>query len=552
MAERLAQESIASILCVYTHTYGPQIVLLTLLSAITIYRREMSCNHVYSSTADQDTTQQQQQQQQQRRRSQRSRATSTMSLQQQQQECEDLLDKAATWGSGGPLLAVVLTLWSLIVDETTKSGKETSGTNATVPTRPMTMEDMERALEGVSEWGSGEPILRALLQAWQQHQSEVGTTTTTTCRDGDYSNYCCGGDDDDDLARTSNKYDDTEQLLEGAAHYCSGRALWALFHVFSGMPMYSQPHQQQQQQDRQNEMHNRQRRIQTATTPSLYSSPYPHSLFTHSLSADVQVNTLSFLHPSDVTTLACVNKACRALIDGNTNNGRNNSVSRAVWKTLWERDYGWLIQEWKIGRVARDRSQNRSTPYSKQFYFEFAETYQNYVLAGQNSFDQALVGLHGNLYDITNFLNQHPGTPETLLMEAGRDATEYFEDIGHSTVARKKSIPFCVAVDLLCHEGLCGVQRFGPVDKPVDSPLASYAWPPMQRGWKRRPALLESVRTSLAGRRDTFLQQRIHQRHKQRALGADIVPYYDAWDRQWKAWYTDPHTFEPVFYSETT
>ncbi|NXW66761.1 CYB5B protein, partial [Eurystomus gularis] len=35
------------------------------------------------------------------------------------------------------------------------------------------------------------------------------------------------------------------------------------------------------------------------------------------------------------------------------------------------------------------------------------------------------------------FLFQHPGGEEVLLEQAGRDATESFEDVGHSTDARE-------------------------------------------------------------------------------------------------------------------
>lgn len=45
--------------------------------------------------------------------------------------------------------------------------------------------------------------------------------------------------------------------------------------------------------------------------------------------------------------------------------------------------------------------------------------------------------IHNNVYDITSFLNEHPGGEEVLLEQSGRDATEPFEDIGHSTDARQ-------------------------------------------------------------------------------------------------------------------
>ncbi|KLT41061.1 cytochrome b5 [Cutaneotrichosporon oleaginosum] len=44
--------------------------------------------------------------------------------------------------------------------------------------------------------------------------------------------------------------------------------------------------------------------------------------------------------------------------------------------------------------------------------------------------------LHKKVYDVTQFIDEHPGGDEVLLEEAGRDATEAFEDVGHSDEAR--------------------------------------------------------------------------------------------------------------------
>ncbi|KAH9187270.1 hypothetical protein AeNC1_010751 [Aphanomyces euteiches] len=41
------------------------------------------------------------------------------------------------------------------------------------------------------------------------------------------------------------------------------------------------------------------------------------------------------------------------------------------------------------------------------------------------------------VYDITKYLDDHPGGPEIVLDVAGQDANEEFEDIGHSLDARK-------------------------------------------------------------------------------------------------------------------
>ncbi|XP_020516642.1 cytochrome b5 type B [Labrus bergylta] len=45
--------------------------------------------------------------------------------------------------------------------------------------------------------------------------------------------------------------------------------------------------------------------------------------------------------------------------------------------------------------------------------------------------------IHGKVYDVTSFIEEHPGGEEVLLEQAGADATESFEDVGHSTDARE-------------------------------------------------------------------------------------------------------------------
>eukprot|EP00850_Spirogloea_muscicola_P019298 SM000188S03793 [mRNA] locus=s188:17651:18649:+ [translate_table: standard] len=42
------------------------------------------------------------------------------------------------------------------------------------------------------------------------------------------------------------------------------------------------------------------------------------------------------------------------------------------------------------------------------------------------------------VYDVTKFLDEHPGGDEVMLSSTGKDATDDFEDVGHSTSARKQ------------------------------------------------------------------------------------------------------------------
>jgi len=57
-------------------------------------------------------------------------------------------------------------------------------------------------------------------------------------------------------------------------------------------------------------------------------------------------------------------------------------------------------------------------------------------LKKHTSKDSLYVLLHEKVYDVTKFIDEHPGGDEVILAEAGIDATEAFEDVGHSDEAR--------------------------------------------------------------------------------------------------------------------
>ncbi|XVE81377.1 hypothetical protein DITRI_Ditri15bG0058700 [Diplodiscus trichospermus] len=44
--------------------------------------------------------------------------------------------------------------------------------------------------------------------------------------------------------------------------------------------------------------------------------------------------------------------------------------------------------------------------------------------------------INGKVYEVTKFLEDHPGGDEVLLSATGKDATDDFEDVGHSDSAR--------------------------------------------------------------------------------------------------------------------
>ncbi|XP_054621968.1 cytochrome b5 [Dunckerocampus dactyliophorus] len=64
-------------------------------------------------------------------------------------------------------------------------------------------------------------------------------------------------------------------------------------------------------------------------------------------------------------------------------------------------------------------------------YFRLAE------IEAQNTFKSTWILIHHKVYDVTKFLEEHPGGEEVLREQAGGDATESFEDVGHSSDARE-------------------------------------------------------------------------------------------------------------------
>jgi len=57
-------------------------------------------------------------------------------------------------------------------------------------------------------------------------------------------------------------------------------------------------------------------------------------------------------------------------------------------------------------------------------------------LQAHSTKDDLYVLINGKVYNATKFLDEHPGGDEVILAEAGKDATEAFEDVGHSDEAR--------------------------------------------------------------------------------------------------------------------
>ncbi|KAI3970738.1 hypothetical protein MKX01_024385 [Papaver californicum] len=64
--------------------------------------------------------------------------------------------------------------------------------------------------------------------------------------------------------------------------------------------------------------------------------------------------------------------------------------------------------------------------------------------AEHNTKDDCWVVVDGKVYDVSDYLDEHPGGDNVLLKAAGRDATDEFDDAGHSKSAIDLMKGFCI------------------------------------------------------------------------------------------------------------
>ncbi|KAI9169317.1 hypothetical protein LWI28_010639 [Acer negundo] len=61
-----------------------------------------------------------------------------------------------------------------------------------------------------------------------------------------------------------------------------------------------------------------------------------------------------------------------------------------------------------------------------------------------NTKDDCWIVIDNKVYDVTSYLDEHPGGDDVVLAATAKDATDEFEDAGHSEEARELLESFCI------------------------------------------------------------------------------------------------------------
>ncbi|KAE8716348.1 Nitrate reductase [Hibiscus syriacus] len=94
---------------------------------------------------------------------------------------------------------------------------------------------------------------------------------------------------------------------------------------------------------------------------------------------------------------------------------------------------GWMAKERHLGIADANSTLKKSL--SSPFMNTASKTFSMSEIKKHNTVDSAWIVVHGNIYDCTSFLKDHPGGTDSILINAGTDCTEEFEAI-HSDKAK--------------------------------------------------------------------------------------------------------------------
>mmetsp|Transcript_25256 Transcript_25256/g.51384 ORF Transcript_25256/g.51384 Transcript_25256/m.51384 type:complete len:138 (+) Transcript_25256:158-571(+) len=88
----------------------------------------------------------------------------------------------------------------------------------------------------------------------------------------------------------------------------------------------------------------------------------------------------------------------------------------------------------------------------------------------QSSKEKVLVAVGGCVFDVTAWINEHPGGPLVLQRNTGMDVTDMFNRVGHSDNAREKLAGFFVADLVETEEGQRAIAAAKTKQPPPEPP----------------------------------------------------------------------------------
>lgn len=113
-------------------------------------------------------------------------------------------------------------------------------------------------------------------------------------------------------------------------------------------------------------------------------------------------------------------------------------------------------------------------------------TFSRRELETRNKKDDALLVIDNLVYDVTPFLDEHPGGHEVLMDRAGKDASENFADVGHSADAKELMKKFLVGELVPADRAEPALTREARLDGAQDTADGGGAWavwlPPLALG----------------------------------------------------------------------
>eukprot|EP01117_Protostelium_nocturnum_P014443 TRINITY_DN5492_c0_g1_i3.p1 TRINITY_DN5492_c0_g1~~TRINITY_DN5492_c0_g1_i3.p1 ORF type:complete len:142 (+),score=56.82 TRINITY_DN5492_c0_g1_i3:76-501(+) len=105
-------------------------------------------------------------------------------------------------------------------------------------------------------------------------------------------------------------------------------------------------------------------------------------------------------------------------------------------------------------------------------------------VAKHNRKGDAWIVYNGKAYDVTNFMENHPGGEDAIMGLVGTDVTVEFDEIGHSDMAVSQMADFLIA-------------EMDPLAKVVDAPSSAKAAPTPAKRYTVEPKNVRNEESSL-------------------------------------------------------